>query len=151
MNYKICTFNVNGLGEYKKRCQMFEWLKDNKYDICFLQELHCQNISNDNWTQEWGNQAFFCGNSSNSTGVGILISPNVNFNVIEYKEVIVGRIQVLKINFNNMEIVLINVYGPNKDDKLFFTELEKTIKMYEHETLIIGGDFNTIIDIKRQR
>ena len=50
MNFKICTFNVNGLGEYKKRCQMFEWLKDNKYDICFLQELHCQNISNDKWT-----------------------------------------------------------------------------------------------------
>ena len=146
MNYKICTFNVNGLGEYKKRCQIFEWLKNNKYDICFLQELHCQDIFKDKWTQEWGSQAFFCGNSSNSTGIGILFSPNVNFKVLEYIEVITGRIQVLKINLNDMEVVLINVYGPNKDDKHFFLELEKVIKQFEHETLIIGGDFNTIID-----
>ena len=62
-----------------KRCQIFEWLKNNKYDICFLQELHCQDIFNDKWRQEWGNHAFFCGNSSNSTGIGILFSPNVRF------------------------------------------------------------------------
>ena len=146
MNYKICTFNVNGLGEYKKRCQIFEWLKNNKYDICFLQELHCQDIFNDKWRQEWGNHVFFSENSSNSTGIGILFSSNVNFKVIENIEVITGRIQVLKINLNDMEVVLINVYGPNKDDKHFFLELEKVIKQFEQETLIMGGDFNTIID-----
>ena len=28
----------------------------------------------------------------------------------------------------------------------FFQELEKIIKQFEQETLIIGGDFNTVID-----
>ena len=53
MDYKICTFNVNGLGEHKKRRQVFEWLKTNKYDICFLQELHCQDFLKDKWAQEF--------------------------------------------------------------------------------------------------
>ena len=33
--FKICTFNVNGLGEYKKRRQIFEWLKHGKYEYVF--------------------------------------------------------------------------------------------------------------------
>ena len=53
---------------------------------------------------------------------------------------------MLKISLNDMDIVLTNVYGPNKDDNQFFSELEKLIKQFEQETLIIGGDFNTVID-----
>ena len=38
--HEISFFIVNGLGEYKKRRHIFEWLKCNKHEICFLQELH---------------------------------------------------------------------------------------------------------------
>ena len=151
MNYKTCTFNVNGLGEYDKRRQIFEWLKHEQCDICFLQELHCQNSSNDKWMQEWGSNAFFSGNSSNSTGIGILFRSSVIFTLIEYKEIIQGRIQLLKIHISDMDIVLINIYGPNKNDANFYSILEDLIKQYDSETLIIGGDYNTIIDNKKDK
>ena len=151
MNYKICTFNVNGLGKYSKRRQIFEWLKHEKYDICFLQELHCQNNLNDKWLQEWGSNAFFSGNSSNSTGIGILFRANVHFKLIDYKEIIEGRIQTLKLNIDDTDIILINVYGPNKEDSNFYSVLENLLKQYEHETLIIGGDYNTIINSDKDK
>ena len=146
MDIKICIFNVNGLGEYKKRRQIFEWLKCNKYGICFLQELHCKNESLDIWEKEWGGKAFFSGNSSNSCGIGILFKSDLHFDVLENKEIVSGRLQVLKIRLSDIDIVLINVYGPNKDDLNFFNILEAEIKQYENETIIIGGDFNSIID-----
>ena len=146
MDIKVCTFNVNGLGEYRKRRQVFEFLKHNKYGICFLQELHCKNNTTDTWEREWGGKAFFSGNSSNSTGIGILFNSDVTFTLLEYKEIISGRLQVLKINISEIDIVLINIYGPNKDDLNFFNTVETVIKQYENETLIIGGDFNSILD-----
>ena len=124
MDIKVCTFNVNGLGEYRKRRHVFEYLKHNKYGICFLQELHCKNTTIDTWEKEWGGKAFFSGNSLNSTGIGILFDSNITFTVLEYKEIISGRLQVLKINISDMDIVLINIFGPNKDDLNFFNIVE---------------------------
>ena len=144
MDIKVCTFNVNGLGEYKKRRQVFEFLKHNKHGICFLQELHCQNITTDTWEREWGGKAFFSGNSSNSTGIGILINSDVTFTLLEYKEIINGRLQVLKINISEIDIVLINIYGPNKDDISFFNTVETVIKQCENETNNRGGTLTVL-------
>ena len=116
MDIKVCTFNVNGLGEYRKRRQVFEFLKHNKYGICFLQELHCKINTTDTWESELGGEAFVSGNSSNITGIGILFNSDVTFKLLEYKEIISGRLQVLKINISEIDIVRINIYGPNKDD-----------------------------------
>jgi len=44
MSIKLCTLNVRGLAGKQKRLQVFEWLKlikQNKFNLCFLQELHC--------------------------------------------------------------------------------------------------------------
>ena len=59
MSAKICTFNTKGLGEYKKRMQIFEYLKSNNFAICLLQELHCERTTYNVWEKQWGNEAFF--------------------------------------------------------------------------------------------
>ena len=36
----ICTFNVKGLANKSKRLRIFEWLKQQHFNISILQELH---------------------------------------------------------------------------------------------------------------
>ncbi len=93
----------------------------------FLQELHCINECIDQWKQEWDNEIFLSGNSSNSTGIGILLNLNTSYDIIEYKDVIPGRLQLLKISTSNTTTVVINIYGPNIEDIAFFTTLEHLV------------------------
>ena len=148
MNIKVCTFNVKGLGESNKRKQSFEWLKFNNYAICFLQEMHCEENIFSKWQKEWGHDAFFSGNSKRSTGVGILVNSNFNYKIIEHTEIIKGRLQSLKLNINDKYFLFLNVYGPNNENTDFLSYIEQFIIANDNESLIVGGDFNTIIDTK---
>ena len=57
---------------------------------------------------------------------------SLQFKLIYHKEIIPGKIQALKLNIDDHDVVLINVYGPNNDDasflKSFMIFLEKTMK-----------------------
>ena len=141
---KICTLNVKGLGDSRKRNQIFHWLKENKYDICFLQEVHCKSKDTDKWANYWGSEIFLSGNSSNSAGVAILL--NKPYEVIKHTEILVGRLQALSIEINDTEVILLNIYGPNNNDKTFFEQLETFIAENDDKTFIIGGDFNVVLN-----
>ena len=153
MSINCCTFNVKGLGDPSKRRQLFQYLKLNKYTICFLQELHCEAKTYDLWQKEWEGEIFLSGNSSNSVGVGILLSPKLSYELKEYKNIIDGRMQSLKICINDKDIVLLNVYAPNnaRDNLTFLSKIEEFITMNDSETIIVGGDFNTVIDINMDK
>lgn len=145
MDTSICSFNVRGLGNKNKREQIFAWLKNNKYSICFLQETHSGEGTHSLWKQDWGSEAFFSGHRNNSEGVGILINTNLSYTIQKYTEIVCGRIQALELTINNKEITFINIYGPNTDDVGFFEKLEKYLNDNDDKTVIIGGDFNTVL------
>ncbi len=109
MDIKLCSFNVNGLGNQSKREKIFSWLKQNKFNICFLQELHCTPLSTDKWKREWGQDIYLSGNSSNSVGIGILINLNIAYETIYYSEIIPGRLQLLKLKIYGLILTFINV------------------------------------------
>ena len=148
MSLKVCTFNVKGLVDSSKRQQLFHWLKLNKYSICLLQELHCQQQSYDVWKKEWGGEVYFSGNSSNSIGVGILINSNFAYAVKEYNNLIDGRMQSLKLSINEKDYLFLNIYAPNNPTNTvnFLIKIEEFIISNDSETLIVGGDFNTVIN-----
>ena len=149
MSIKVCTFNVKGLIDSSKRQQLFHWLKLNKYSICLLQELHCEETSINLWKKEWGDELFLSGNSRNSTGVGILINSNFTYDIQEYNDIIKGRMQYLKLNICEKDYIFLNVYAPNNetDNLNFLSKIEDFVISNESNTLIIGGDFNNVIDI----
>lgn len=68
--------------------------------------------------------------------------------MIKHEELIKGRLQALTIEINESEIMLINIYGSNNDDILVFDMLEQFININIDKSIIIGGDFNTVIDIE---
>ena len=71
---------------------------------------------------------------------------SLQFKLIYHKEIIPGKIQALKLNIDDHDIVLINVYGPNNDDASFFETLYDFLGENDEEENVIGGDFNTVLN-----
>lgn len=147
MTTKICSYNVRGLGNKNKRGQVFAWLKEKQYAICLLQETHSGEGTHDPWAKEWGAASYFSGIKNNSEGVAILINPSLSCSGLTYREILTGRLQALELEINGKEFVLLNVYGPNADDVLYFKTLENYLKENIDKSFIIGGDFNTVLNI----
>lgn len=43
-------------------------------------------------------------------------------------------------------LLLVNVYGPNKDNPQFFSDLKETISRYKNHNIIAVGDWNLVLD-----
>ena len=148
MNLTICSYNVRGLGNKTKRELIFEWLKTKNFALCLLQETHSGDGTHSMWKNEWANDAFFCGESNNSDGIGKLINPCFSYTIQNYKEIVTGRMQALELTINDKELTIINVYGPNNDNTNFYQMLTEYMHENGEKTFIIGGDFNTVINEK---
>ena len=143
---KICSFNVKGINDKKKRTDIFNWLRRKSYDICLLQETHSTDESNSNWENEWGYKSFFSSYNASSRGTAILFKNT--FEYIIHKQTIdkTGRYIILDITINKERLTLINVYGPNTDDPTFFKLIKTKIEDSGQNGIIIGGDFNVVQD-----
>ena len=146
MSISLCSYNVRGIGNANKREQIFTWLKDKKFDICLLQETHSEESRCDTWKQIWGKHCYFSGKSTNSEGVGILINQDLPYEILNYTELICGRVQSLELKMHEKPITIINIYGPNKDELNVFETLDMYIRSNDEKNFIIGGDFNTVLD-----
>ena len=142
----ICSLNVRGLGNKLKRDQVFHWLKEQSFDIYFLQETHLPSSFKNQIETEWGQNVFLSGSSRNSEGVCILLNNDFICNVIKHNDIITGRLQAIDIQYNDIDMTIINIYGPNNDEPTFFDSLNNYIIQNEENTFIIGGDFNTVLD-----
>ena len=105
METKIATLNVRGLGNTKKRKEMFEWLKTKQYDIYMLQEVHYKKEFNTTWKSDWGNTCVFSGNKSNSEGVAILFNSKHSIEIKQELEIIEGRILLVTIKVHASEFL----------------------------------------------
>ena len=140
------TFNARGLGDNVKRKLIFDWLKEKHKGIVLLQETHSVKEREKMWINQWGGNIVFSHGSSNSRGVAILISPDVDF---ELKETITdeeGRVVVLIGNLGVQEFVICNAYSPTKDkpqeQMKFLDNLKKMLLPFLDKDLLLGGDFN---------
>ena len=70
-------------------------MKDQSYNIILLQETHSTRDIIDNWTAEWDKNAYFSGTKSNSQGVCILINDEFSCDILNYFDIIKGRLQAL--------------------------------------------------------
>ena len=147
ISINIGSLNVRGLRDKTKRNEMFTWLKNKNLSIIFLQETHCTNELEDVWRTGWGHKVFFSNKSSHSGGVCILLDKSLQYDVISCHPDPLGRYILLHIKTSNRELLLCNVYAPNKDEPQFFSSLFQKINTYNDIDIIIGGDFNLVQDV----
>ena len=146
---KICSFNVNGLGDFKKRKDIFDFLRNHSANIFMLQETHikvdCENLIR----SQWGYDCIVAGRDTAKNGVAILFRNNFEYKLHSVFRDIDGRYVIVDITIMKKRISLVNVYAPSSGDHSeFFEELFREIVAMDNELMVIGGDWNLVLDPK---
>lgn len=118
-----------------------------KYDIVFLQETHSTKHDAKNWRAQWGGPVFYSHGTNASKGVAILFRKNFNVNIITSEHDQEGRRVIVRFNYEDFQLLACNVYGPNTDQPDFFIETFHDIAKLSKDNVILGGDFNLVLDL----
>ena len=62
-----------------------------------------------------------------------------------------GRFNIIDMKTDNKILTLVNIYAPNNDNPTFFQNLLDHLLSFECEEIIMGGDFNLVTDIQRDK
>jgi len=146
---QICSLNCRGLGDKQKRRDVFNYLRDKKYSIYCLQDIHSTKEVERYIKAEWGYKCYFSHGNSQSRGVAILFNNNFEFKVNQIENSQDGNLLALSLTVHNKDITLINLYGPNTDSPEFYDSVDDIIGRFENSYHIICGDWNLILNKER--
>ena len=143
--------NVRGLSNDVKRRETFNWLRNKKHSVYFLQEVHSSSETEKLWLAEWGYTGLFSSLSSSRAGVCILFNNNFAFEILKYYSDPEGRFITVDIKPQDKIITLQNIYAPNNDDRDFFKNVFNNLSTFECEHIVLGGDFNLVQNIPKDK
>ena len=55
------------------------------------------------------------------------------------------------MKIGNKVLTLVNIYAPNNDNPTFFQNVLDHLLSFECEKIIMGGDFNLVMDVQRDK
>lgn len=146
----LISLNVNGIGNTVKRRMLFKRLRMYNNAIICLQETHvCQ--SQLDWIQGlWGGKVALAGNSTQSAGVMILLSKDVNWSMKTLYGDRLGHYLIVRVEFENHSLLLANLYMPTADKEEVqiqtLNNIESLLLPYVSENIVAVGDFNVCFD-----
>ena len=143
---KIVSYNAHGLNNLMKRRKLFRLMKTKMANIVFIQEVHGCAKTNSLWSSEWDNRILFANGSSNSGGVAILFNKSTTGCIQEVVRDINSWYLMCKWVVEGHSYCLVNIYAPNEDCPEFFLEVFQQIEQLECTSIVIGGDFNMVMD-----
>ena len=111
----IKSLNVNSIGKNPKRFQVFSFLKRKDADIFILTDTRLNPVVENAVKAEWGGPAYFSSFNSQSRGVAILLKKNLPINVVNISKDVNGNLLCILLNFDEKNILISGVYGPNQD------------------------------------
>jgi exonuclease III len=145
----ITSINVRGLGDKKKRLDIFSRLKEQNVMIACLQDVHIGEKSEILAKNQWGMDAVFSLYSSNARGVAILLNSKLNYTIHRTKTDPNGNFLALDITIDEyIRFTLINIYGPNEDKPDFYKNIKAIINSFENESVLLCGDWNMVLNPK---
>ena len=142
----ICSLNVRGLTDRKKRIDVFAWLKDKNLDIYCLQDIHVGPTNELSFQQDWGSAVCFNTTSSDSRGVAILFKHDLEYTILHTIKDSSGNLLIVQLKLLEYVFTLVVIYGPNRDDPNFYENLKNMLSERENSPLIICGDWNLVLD-----
>ena len=145
VDFKISSLNVNGLLDFKKRKDVFNFLREKKHDIYFLQETHLKPDLENYVRASWGFDVWLAGEETNSKGVAILFNPTFEYKIHSVRRDPKGCYIALDVDLMQKKTTLINIYGPSdRDNPEFIDQISNLINHFGNDDIIIGGDWNCL-------
>ena len=141
----FATYNVRGLSDWSKCSKVFKFIRDNVFDVVFLQETHSNKKCEKLWKSQFGGQIFYSHRTTAARGCAILIKRHVKTVVHKVVKDNEGRFIILDLTVRNTRMIICNIYAPNEDKIEFFIDVFAQIESFENGKVIIGGDFNTTL------
>lgn len=150
-DFKVGSLNARGLNDVTKRISIFNYIKRNSFDVCYIQESYSSLDCEKRWKDEWGGHIVFSHGSTHSKGALILIKPNFDITIHCETNDENGRFNILNVGIQDQKYILINIYSPNKDKEkeLFWNKLNQTMNSLNidiKDNIIAGGDWNSIFN-----
>ena len=143
---KLCSLNCQGLGDFKKRKDVFNYLRNLRYSIICLQDTHFSKDKEKSIQNEWGFKVVFNSFNSRSRGVAILFNNNFEFKINNIYVDHSGNIIIADIQLSNRSITLVNIYGPNRDTPEFYSNIGEKLINFANNNVIIVGDWNLLLN-----
>ena len=146
-NFKICSYNCNGLNESKKRKDIFDFLRQKKADIYCLQETHLTTKAENFIRASWGYNVWLSGSDTNKNGVAILFNNTFEYRIIDVIRDDDGCYIVMNVELFKKRFTLVNLYGPSCGDKPdFFEHICRHIEDINNDHVIMTGDWNCALN-----
>lgn len=143
---KISSWNVYGLGSYVKRQKVLNYLKQRDSDIVLLQETHLLEKDTLRLHDRWIKCAYHNDfTQKKARCIYIILKTNVTVER-EYRDK-EGRMLILLANLAGQNVILGNLYAPNIEDPVFFLQFKKIILDFGNFPVILGGDYNQVLDV----
>uniref|UniRef100_A0A3Q1GBC0 exodeoxyribonuclease III n=1 Tax=Acanthochromis polyacanthus TaxID=80966 RepID=A0A3Q1GBC0_9TELE len=125
-----------------KRKAILNYLKKEKVQVVFLQQIHLNEEEHKKYLREWVGQIYFTSYSSNTRGAIILVHKLLPFTAQDIYKDTDGRIVLVKGELSGELVLLGNVDAPNVYDDIFLAFLLNKIVEMDCANMITGGDFN---------
>ena len=148
-NVKIFSANCRGLGDGKKRKDVFDYLRRKEYSIYCIQDTHFTKDLQPIIRSQWGFECYSSFGTSNSRGVSILFNNNFEYKMLELKIDDNGNFLIANIEVENrFTLTLVNIYGPNQDNPDFYRKLNDYISEMQRDYIAVCGDMNLVLDFQ---
>lgn len=151
MSFSVVSLNARGLRDVVKRKALFLFSRQFGSDFVFLQESHSNDKDVHFWKSQWGNEIWFSHGSEHSAGVSCLKN-NFTGDVLHTYCDEYGHFILLLLKCYNVNLIVVNYYGYNsrsENDQLLFVLEDKLTywqSKFPNAYLVIGGDFNTVLN-----
>ncbi len=89
--------------------------------------------------------AFSCA-LNKTKGVLILVNRKLHLTIEHLGNDEEGRFVFIRCKIHNTRLALVSIYGPNETDSAFFTKVSKTLLEQIDCPLVVGGDFNAVVN-----
>lgn len=145
-NITFISWNVRGVNNPVKRGKVLSHLKKLTPDIIFLQETHLKDKFHIRLKCRWIESVYHSSFPAKARGTAIMIKKSIPFvhkNTISDKD---GRYLIVIGELFSIPLTLLNIYAPNMDNPSFFKKVMTLIPDMSQTNLIIGGDFNCVLD-----
>uniref|UniRef100_A0AAR2JRJ2 Reverse transcriptase domain-containing protein n=1 Tax=Pygocentrus nattereri TaxID=42514 RepID=A0AAR2JRJ2_PYGNA len=148
---RFVSWNVRGVGSREKKVKIINRLNDLQADIVFLQETHVSRTSAHTLSSSQFPHMYSACYNSKQRGVAILINKRINFSIRNTMSDPEGRFIILSLSIQNIDLCIASIYGPNVDDPSFFHTFFTSLADHSDTTLVIGGDFNLVLNAEIDR
>jgi exonuclease III len=164
-NLKICSQNTNSLNfsslnnirqnNYICRIKVNSQIKSGA-DLIFLQDIRVGTDLNNGGNLKTFKNLFLCNKrtnyksfvnstSTNSRGVAILVSDDMEYSIFHIYRSTCNNILILDLAINNFRLSICSIYGPlQAGNNSFFPDIKEKLTVIGNKSFLCLGDFNCV-------